>query len=355
MNRSVSAPGKLFLCGEYAVLWGGTALLAAVGPRTAGMVRARSDRQVHLVTGAGRLRGDATPLGVRWEAPAPSPFRFAARAIDEALRAHGKECLGFEVVLEPPSHIAGGKPGFGGSAQVALLAVELSRSALHESFDPLKVALLAHSKAQGSAGSGADVATVFAGGLVRFRRYATEDLAAASARGQLSSALPRAPPVDIYRLPSPKVHLSYAYSGESSSTPELIARIEQGLAAPDRERIRSESDRLEHGMERALATGDFRTLSELVSKLEELLSSLGPVETDAIRRILAIARSYGACGKVSGAGGGDGCILFSPDADTNRELLAGLGERGYWVTPLTIEGGLRGEAEISAALRAQIS
>ncbi|MDQ3274735.1 MAG: phosphomevalonate kinase, partial [Actinomycetota bacterium] len=34
MQRALSAPGKLFLAGEYAVLWGGTARIAAVGPRT---------------------------------------------------------------------------------------------------------------------------------------------------------------------------------------------------------------------------------------------------------------------------------------------------------------------------------
>ena len=48
MERALSAPGKLFLSGEYAVLWGGVRAVAAVGPRTAALVRRRADREVHV-------------------------------------------------------------------------------------------------------------------------------------------------------------------------------------------------------------------------------------------------------------------------------------------------------------------
>src|SRR5712692_1692006 len=312
MNRSVSAPGKLFLSGEYAVLWGGAALLAAVGPRMAGWVKSRSDGEVHLVTGAGRLRGRTTPLGVNWAGPVPAPFLFAARGVDEALRAHGAEALGFE---------------------------------------PLKVALLAHAKAQVGAGSGGDVAAVSAGGIVRYRRYPLENLAKASALGQLPAALSGAPPVDLRCLPTTQVRLSYAYSGKSASTPAVIAEVEQRLSAGDRERIRTESDQLGRALEESMLRSDFRSLAEAVSGLQRLLSSIGTLETEAIGRILGLARSYGAAAKISGAGRGDGCVLFSPDAETERELLDGIRSRGFWATPLAIEPGMRGEAEIDPRLR----
>jgi len=352
MNRSVSAPGKLFLSGEYAVLWGGAALLAAVGPRMAGWVKSRSDGEVHLVTGAGRLRGRTTPLGVNWAGPVPAPFLFAARGVDEALRAHGAEALGFELVLAPPAPTAGGeKLGMGGSAQAAVLAVEMSRFALESSFEPLKVALLAHAKAQVGAGSGGDVAAVYAGGIVRYRRYPLENLAKASALGLLPAALSGAPPVDLRVLPAPQVRLSYAYSGKSASTPAVIAEVEQRLSAGDRERIRAESDQLGRALEESMVRNDFRSLAEAISGLQRLLSSVGTLETEAIGRILGIARSYGAAAKISGAGRGDGCVLFSPDAETERELLDGLRSRGFWATPLAIEPGMRGEAEIDPRLR----
>ena len=58
-----------------------------------------------------------------------------------------------------------------------------------------------------------------------------------------------------------------------------------------------------------------------------------------------------AAAKISGAGRGDGCVLFSPDAETERELLDGLRSRGFWATPIAIESGMRGEAEIDPRLR----
>src|SRR5687767_2420268 len=97
MQRALSAPGKLFLAGEYAVLWGGTARVAAVGPRSSAWVRRREDREVHLVLAEGRLVGHATPLGINWGEQVPEGFRFAARALGEAFRAHGEEMLGLEL------------------------------------------------------------------------------------------------------------------------------------------------------------------------------------------------------------------------------------------------------------------
>ncbi|HZH03513.1 MAG TPA: phosphomevalonate kinase, partial [Myxococcaceae bacterium] len=91
MERVLSAPGKLFLSGEYAVLWGGTARVAAVGPRASAWIRRRADREVHLLVEEGRLRGFTTPLGVTWDRAVPDGHRFAALAVDLVLRAHGRE------------------------------------------------------------------------------------------------------------------------------------------------------------------------------------------------------------------------------------------------------------------------
>ncbi|HLL81840.1 MAG TPA: hypothetical protein VK420_04275, partial [Longimicrobium sp.] len=100
-ERFLSVPGKLFLSGEYAVLWGGTARVAAVGPRLFAHVRRREDREVHLVVQEGRLSGHATALGVSWKGEVAPGFRFAARALGEAFRAHGREGAGLELAISP--------------------------------------------------------------------------------------------------------------------------------------------------------------------------------------------------------------------------------------------------------------
>src|SRR5687768_5332192 len=172
MQRHLSAPGKLFLAGEYAVLWGGVARIAAVGPRVHAGVRRREDREVRLLVQDGALPGTLTPLGVRWREPPPPPFRFAARAVDATVQAHQRESLGFDLAISPSEEAAPGrKLGLGGSARAVVLACEATRYVLEAKLDPLKLALVAHAQAQGGKGSGGDVAASHAGGLVRYRRY----------------------------------------------------------------------------------------------------------------------------------------------------------------------------------------
>src|SRR5207248_2346606 len=98
-------------------------------------------------------------------------FHFVARTLDYVLRAHSKETLGFDVAFATGPRVEGKKLGIGGSARACVLATEAARYVLEERFDSLKLALLAHSSAQQGKGSGADVAAIFAGGIVRYRRY----------------------------------------------------------------------------------------------------------------------------------------------------------------------------------------
>lgn len=344
MERALSAPGKLFLGGEYSVLWGGMACVAAVGPRSEALVRRRVDREVHLLLEEGRLCGHATPLGVRWSGEVTPPFWFAARALDLVWRAYGKEGLGFDLALAPSATVEGHKLGLGGSARAAVLATEAGRFILDERFDSLKVALLAHSAAQQGKGSGGDVAAIFAGGVIRYRRFPVEGLAGASVSGNLGGALARSGPVDLWRLPSPKLPLAYAFAGESAPTPRLIESIEAALGPAQRDAFAATSDERVHLLEEALVRGDFVGLREAVSELRRLLAGLGPLETEPAQRILAIAESYGCTGKISGAGGGDGCVLFAADADARAALVEGLGARGVFAVPIEPEPGLRGES-----------
>lgn len=338
MDRCISAPGKLFLSGEYAVLWGGAALIAAVGPRLSGAVRARTDLDIHLTTASGRLRGQAGPSGIAWREPVSAPFLFAARGVEEALRASGPPALGFELFVAPPRRApSGGKLGFGGSAQAALLCVELSRMALGGTFDPLQIALRAHFKAQARGGSGGDVAAIHAGGIVHYRRYGVDP-----------------PQIDLRQVSVPRLRLGFAYSGKSTATAAQIQRVEEKLTAGERQRVKEESDQLGRALEDAMVREDFPSLVLIVQNLQRLLRTLGALETEGIRQIISVARSYGAAAKISGAGGGDGCVLFLPDEESERRVLAALGSRGFWATSLAVESGLRGEVQLDEALRALI-
>ena len=345
MQRTLSAPGKLFLSGEYAVLWGGVARIAAVGPRTAAHVRARVDREVAIALEDGKLAGQTTPLGVLWAEEVPERFHFAARAVDLVLRAVGRQVPGFGIALEPsPGAPEGRKLGMGGSARAVVLATEAARYALDAPLDTLKLSLLTHALAQGGKGSGGDVAAIFAGGIVRYRRYDLTALTRASTGSDLAGALRNAPPVELSRLPDTRIPLVYAFAGQSASTRFLIGEVEQRWTELERQRFVGRSDSLGQQLETALAKGDFATVAESTAGLQELLASLGPLETEEMKRLLALTRSIGCAGKMSGAGGGDGCVLFAPDVEGAQALIESLKSRGILAFPLTIEAGLRGES-----------
>ncbi len=348
MEICLSAPGKLFLSGEYAILWGGTARLAGVGPRATALARTREDREVDLVLAEGRLQGTVTPLGVRWATEPTAAFAVAARALDVVVRARARESLGLELALSPTLPGPGGqKLGLGSSARAAVLAVE-SAARLLAVRPPLALALLAHAEATGG-GSGGDVAACAVGGLLRYRRWPRERVLEAPSLG-LGLAAAGAP--DVVRLGTTGLPASYAFSGRSASTRGMIQKVESLVAGPARQRFVESSDGLGRELEEGLRASRYAQVDEACQGLEEVLESLPGVGTPDTARILALARAAGSTGKVSGAGGGDGCVLFSPDEDARRALLAALGHRGFVAVPLSIEPGVRAESGVPPELRA---
>jgi phosphomevalonate kinase len=144
--------------------------------------------------------------------------------------------------------------------------------------------------------------------------------------------------------------LVYAFAGQSASTRALIGKAEAKLEEAARESFVRRSDALGDALEAGLTRGDVGRVREACSGLRALLGELGPLETEGMQRILGIAEVYGCTGKQSGAGGGDGCILFAPDEERREALLEGLRSRGFHALPLTVEPGLRGETQVDATL-----
>lgn len=343
MDRRLSAPGKLFLCGEYAVLWGGVARILAVGPRVHALVRPRLDRQVDVVLADGRLSGPATPAGVNWEREVPEAFRFVATTIDLALRLVGTEGPGFSVAFETSPLIDGLKLGMGSSARAVVLAAEAARAGLEAKFDTLKLSLLAHADAQSGKGSGGDVAASFAGGVVRYRKYDASALLSAASRGGLLVAMEQSPSVDLVRMGEPVFPMLFAFSGQSASTTALVKEVERRSDVTSRKRFVERSDGLGETLETGLLRRDFSAVVSASEGLQALLWELGVTREEGLERILSLARTFGCAGKQSGAGGGDGAVLFAPDSSAQRSLLDAFTARGIHAFPIQPDRGLQGE------------
>ncbi|MDP1828231.1 MAG: phosphomevalonate kinase [Archangium sp.] len=343
MDRTLSAPGKLFLSGEYAVLWGGVARILAVGPRVHALVRPRPDRQVDVVLADGRLSGPATPAGVRWEKEVPEAFRFVATTIDLSLRLLGTEGPGFSVAFESSPTVDGLKLGLGSSARAVVLAAEAARYGLEAHYDTLKLSLLAHADAQGGKGSGGDVAAAFAGGVVRYRKYDAAKLLSAASRGGLLVAMEQSPSVDLARMGEPVFPMLFAFSGHSASTTALVKEVERKFDEPTRRRFVERSDGLGETLETGLLRRDFKAVELASEGLQSLLWELGVTRDEGLDRVLNLARTFGCAGKQSGAGGGDGAVLFAPDAEAQRTLLDALLARGIHAFAIQPDRGLQGE------------
>lgn len=170
---SASAPGKVVLCGEYAVLEGAPAISMAVQRRARVQVAA-SAYDFHTVSSPGLhdktlAFRDNDEGAIHWLDGTP------AKA-DSALLEQVWHC-----VQPPPAYLAltldtreffdeasGTKLGFGGSSALAVaLTAALMRRGGRKN-DVYRAAALAHRNFQAGRGSGVDVATANCGGVIGF-------------------------------------------------------------------------------------------------------------------------------------------------------------------------------------------
>lgn len=162
-----SAPGKLVLCGEYAVLDGAPAICMAVNRRARATVT-DADGKWHRVSAPGYSSTEGRFLvdgdTVNWlQGKDDYPIVDAVwRAVRPVENDHLSIALDTRAFVDAASR---NKIGIGSSAA---LTVALA-AALMQSGDVLERALWAHRLFQRGAGSGVDVACSVSGGLVEYR------------------------------------------------------------------------------------------------------------------------------------------------------------------------------------------
>ncbi|MBI4818102.1 MAG: hypothetical protein HY791_17705 [Deltaproteobacteria bacterium] len=293
----VSAPGKLFLFGEYGVLGEGRAIVAAVDRRAVGF---RTSHQ------------NASPV-----------VRATLRRADED----------FGLDIDTSAFWAPGSPrrklGLGSSAAVAVVTAALAKGVSRES---LSIALAGHRDAQEGRGSGLDVLVSHVGGVIAAGRPAEPDFDDPEfERMELS------PPIGLF--------VSVVYMGQSALTSELVRAARAGGSFP---RI---AEKLADVAERAISSwrgGRVTELLDLVNQhhalLEELTRESGaPIVTPALHELARLAQSRGAAAKPSGAGGGDIATIWSGESSIGQELAR---ELHLEIVPLAIEPiGVRIELE----------
>ncbi len=304
-----SAPGKLVVSGEYAVLAGAPALVAAVDRRVSCVVTPRDD-------GDWQFDSDLAPTVALAKAD-------VFRAAPDTLPGIVRQTIA-EADAPPHLHVAvdssacfldGAKLGVGSSAAlVAAMAGAfraLAGTALHLS-DLYRI----HADFQGGSGSGLDVAAAVTGGVIRF-----ED------RRVLPARLPR-------------LHTTVVFAGASTRTSELVARFDAWRATgaqPALERL------IDAAVDVADCTADAEAFLEALAVYAEALERLDRAASIGIfgpahRSGQGIAERVGVVYKPCGAGGGDAGIGVARDASVAAAFARQAAQAGLTVVPMAFGG-----------------
>lgn len=357
MEVIASAPGKVFVIGEYAVVEGGPAVIATVSRRLRSRVRARRGRgELVLRCGAAPVR---CSLSAERVDDVPPHARFVAGAALVATRALAVSEVDLEVETESDLDPGVAKTGLGGSAAATAATV----AAVHGLFAgeapddglALRVAagVYAHRLAQGG-GSAADVVAATLGGLVW-----VEGLDGGDAPHEVSECARRARAAAIggRRLALPAgLAVEVAATGRACATGPRVARYAALMRRRDAvgaTSVRAWSAGMAAAAEAfrdACARDDAAGVLRAVRAAAALLSQLGavaaiPVYTPELRRACASAAEVGdAAAKPSGAGGGD-CAVGLVATARRAELRASWRSAGLEPLDVAIgDAGARCEA-----------
>jgi phosphomevalonate kinase len=274
----VSAPGKVFLMGEYVVLAGGTAVVAAIDRRVTGRFVPGGNPSSPLVAEVARMM--------------PNPhLPPGAPEIDSGALLVGERKLGLG------SSAATAATAAGALALAQGWNIEARRSAI------LSIAMSAHRAAQQGRGSGADVAASVLGGIIAFSRP------------------PGAEP-SIRSLPPLPCELVVFSTGSPSPTVDHLRAVER-LAEHDRDTYVTRMTELRVAAEtflRGYQAGDTARLIAAAAAAGTTLDALGrdadfPIVIPALGFAAKLARELGGAAKPSGAGGGDVGVAFFADAE----------------------------------------
>ena len=327
MRVVASAPGKLFLLGEYAVLEGSPALVGAVSARASVHIRSQAATRWSLIS---RQASDVQQDFVPGEPTGVALFD----VVVAQLTADGASIPPCEIALNTVDFFSpalGQKLGLGSSAALLVaLTNALGRwigvGEANQLGEHLSTLRELHGQFQGDPGSGADLAASLKGGLIRYQR----DKGGAVEIG--SVALPDS------------VGFACICTAQAASSARLVGLFRRWKAAhPVAAAAQLAAfDGVAGAACQALVRGDADGFLAAVTAYGELLAALGRALGTAIitvqhEQIGTLAEQYGVTYKISGAGGGDLGVALAQDPDQLQAFVARARSLGFESPDLHID------------------
>jgi mevalonate kinase len=297
-DMAASAPGKLILFGEHAVVFGEPALCTAINLRTEVFARPYGE---WLVDGASL------------DEP---KYRYVKAAVRQSWDAG-------PLWLEIRSMIPTGA-GLGSSAAVTVATLG-ALHALQDRFDPPAIAREAFEiehEVQGRA-SPIDTSTATAGGGVLVRPDAGEDLLWTITRDTRHWSL--------HRCPLPALTFVIGSTGISAATGPLVAGVKERVdASPKAASMVREIGHITMDGLVALQREDLAAAGRLMDRNHELLNALG-VGHPMLDRLVEAARTHSYGAKLTGAGGGGSMVALTDEPERTAKAIREAGGNPYLV------------------------
>ena len=326
-----SAPGKLLISGEYAVLDRAPALVAAVDVRARCELRLGSSDEWVIEALPIDPRGRRCRIsagGIDWQ---DEPVELLEAGFDALPDARRRMLAGTGAALRIDTSgffIKDTKLGLGSSAAAltALMgALWAATGGLPEEAEAFSQLQAAHHAWQGG-GSGADLAAALSGGVLLYRR-------------EPRITAPVALPDSLEILP--------IWTGEAASTADFLAAVDDFQARDPKEFLARMKVLEAEAEEAALAAsnGDAEALFEAIGDFGGALRALGeaaelPIWNSAHLALREAVEAAGGAYKPSGAGGGDFGLAFVRDKRVLEAVKSSISSAGYATMPLRF--GARG-------------
>ena len=308
MNVQASAPGKLVLSGEYAVLLGAPALVAAVDRRVSCTLKPRQRGGWRFV-GKGFRQDVKLAKADVFQAPPSTTPGLVRQAI-----AEGSAPEHLHVQVDSSACYQDGEKLGVGSSAATVVAVAGALGALVGEPPGLASLYAMHARMQGG-GSGLDIAAAATGGVIRFQSRN----------------------VSPVRLPD-GLGKTFVFAGSSTRTAGLVDRFQAwrgGGTPPALERL------IAAAFEMADCTVNAETFVDALGEYADVLEHFDHTARIGIfgpghRMARELARQHGVVYKPCGAGGGDTGVAIGRREDGLAAFADDAGRRGLKIVPMEI-------------------
>lgn len=347
MRVTASAPGKLVIAGDYAVLEGAPAVVMALDRRA--RVTLDDDADAGILVDAPDLdiraaRGRMEKAVMHWQDAAAGGRLDLVTSVLECLAADKALPDAFSAHLDTQAFFSayrrGDKLGLGSSAALTVALVGAIRALRGRKPPALKAMIAMHRQVQGGRGSGLDIAAGLLGGVLVYRLHKGRPrVVQASWPGELA--------------------LCCVWSGRPASTGRALARLDEWhrVHPAEYDTVMNELKVEATSVAAALEAGDAEAMVAGMAAYASGLERLGQASgIDIIcaehRAVAGMAADCGVVYKTCGAGGGDVGVACATDTDRLTKFAKKVDAAGFYVLDVGIDvEGLAVEASTESQRR----